>query len=247
MDMHEPQIRDQEVGAHEQQLEEIIVRLSEEFRRFVYSASHDLQEPVRTIANMVALLEMRLTNVDDECKKFMRLTVSATSRLQNMIKDLVEYSRLNNAPPELTEVDTNSILAGALLLLKNEVEASKANISFGDLPPLKINSTHLGLLFKQLLSNSLKFRGQEAPEISIQCDPSHDNWVFCVSDNGIGIESRHHENVFDLFKKLHAHDAYPGTGTGLTICKKIVERVGGKIWVESQPGQGSKFYFSLPR
>jgi len=220
---------------------------NEELMEISYVASHDLQEPLKTISGFVDLFRNQFMNkIDTSADLYIKYITEATSRLQNLIKDLLDFSRIGKAQ-SLEEIDCNKLISGLLLDLSSAIQESEAVIQTFDLPVIVGSNTELRLLFQNLISNAIKFRQKDnPPEISISCSNSGNELMkFEVADNGIGIESKFKEKIFVLFQRLHNRNEYQGTGIGLAHCKKIVERHGGTIWVDSTPGIGSTFYFTI--
>lgn len=222
-------------------------RHQEEFRQFAYAVSHDLREPVRMIVSYTQLLERRCqAQLDGEGADFMRYIVEATQRMERLLGDLLTYShqfRTLDQPLEL--VQPEGALQGAVLMIDAAVEASGAQITNDPLPSVHFDFAQLTQLFRQLIANSITFRGLEAPRIHVSAIDTGDAIQFSVQDNGIGIDPRYHEQIFGVFKRLHGRE-FPGTGIGLAIAKRIVDQRGGRIWVESQLGQGATFHFTIP-
>jgi len=226
-------------------------RLSEsnaDLEQFAYFASHDLQEPLRMIAIYTELLEQNFTSAfGEDLHGYLQRVRESVRRLEILVADLLTYSRaLHDDPAEYqTEVDLQEALLVATTNLQSKIERSGAEIITSDLPRLTSNPIQLIQIFQNLIGNSLKYRGAEPPRITVAASRRLDEWIFSVRDNGIGISSNYHEKIFVPFKRLHGPQ-YPGSGVGLAICRRTVERMGGKIWVESEPGQGATFYFSVP-
>lgn len=222
-------------------------RSNAELEQFAYIASHDLQEPLRTIAGMVQLLQKRYQGqLDERADEYIGHAVESAARMQALIKDLLAYSRVDRKNQPITEVSAQDCLQAALKNLRVAIEESHAAITADDLPTVHADPTQLMQLFQNLIGNSLKFRAAEPPQVQITATQLHDAWQFAVRDNGIGIEPQYFERIFLVFQRLHTRRQYQGTGIGLALSKKIIERHGGSIWLESKPGQGSTFYFTLP-
>jgi len=224
-------------------------RSNEELRQFAYVAAHDLQEPLRNISNSVGLVKrLYLSNLDGTAIKWIDFSVESALRMHEMVKDLLIYSRAVDTA-ELAEqpVSANEGVQAALANLSTAISASKAIIEVGALPRVLISETHLIQIFQNLIANALKYRKKDVrPEIRISASQHGLDWHFSVADNGIGFDPQYSEKIFGVFKRLHARNEYPGNGIGLAICTRIVSHYGGRIWADSQIGQGSVFHFSLP-
>lgn len=230
------------------QKSEELTRSNKELEQFAYLSSHDLQTPLLTISNFVGLLEKTYSGkADENTKLYFGFILTATSKMQNMIKDLQEFSRVGKNI-SLASVDCNKILKETIVDLDLSIKESNAKITSAILPILKGDGIRLRQLFRNLIGNAIKFRKKNSiPEITITVEEKSTEYLFGVKDNGIGIEEQHINKLFSIFQRLHADEEYPGTGIGLAICKKIVDLHGGKIWVESKLGEGSTFYFTIPK
>ncbi len=230
----------------ELRLEEL-ARSNEELEQFAYVSSHDLQEPLRMITSYLQLLQRRYQGqLDNKADKYIHFAVDGASRMQNLINDLLEYSRVTRSVREAKTTNCEFVLNQALSNLKLMIKDNKVTISHDPLPYIMADSTQLIRVFQNLVFNGIKFQNEEAPKIHISAEKKESEWVFSVKDNGIGIDPQYSKRIFEIFKRLHTREEYSGTGIGLSICKRIVEGHGGRIWVESELGKGSTFYFTLP-
>lgn len=221
-------------------------RSNQELEHFAYVASHDLQEPLRMVASYTQLLAKRYQGkLDERADKYVHYIVDGAKRMQVLVSDLLQLSRVGTQGKELRPVACSDILAGVLTGMKVVLEEKNAEVSYGKLPRVMADPSQLSLVLQNLISNAVKFCTEGTPRVQISAQVSGPDWILAVRDNGIGIAEKNVASVFEVFKRLHGRDEYPGTGMGLAIAKKIVERHGGRIWVESVPGQGSTFYFSL--
>jgi PAS domain S-box-containing protein len=224
-----------------------LTHLNEELEQFAYISSHDLQEPLRMITSYLQLLQRKYQgNLDDKADKYINFAIDGAARMQNLIIDLLEYSRVGTVDEEPESIDCEFILDKVLSNIKAVIKENNATISHDPLPEVMADSTQLVQVFQNLILNGIKFHGEETPKIHIAAEKKASEWVFSVQDNGIGIDPQYSERIFEIFKRLNSRERYPGTGIGLAICKKIIERHGGRIWVESELGKGSTFYFTLP-
>lgn len=216
---------------------------------FAYSASHDLQEPLRNVMLYSQLLQREYAGrLDGQADEFLNCMSESAERMSELLKDLLCYIQVSNSEIDAARPASASIAVGkALANLQNAVYASRATLVYDGLPSVAVEPIQLQQLFQNLIGNAIKYRGNHAPHIQISAEEATSFWCFSVKDNGIGISSRYSESIFGLFKRLHGQGKYPGTGIGLAICQKIVQRYGGNIWVESQPGEGSNFKFTLPK
>ncbi len=226
---------------------EELARSNAELEQFAYVSSHDLQEPLRMISSYLQLLQRRYQgNLDEKADKYIYFAVDGASRMQNLINDLLEFSRVTTRGREPEPTDCEFVLNQVLSNLELYIKENKATVSHDPLPEVMADNTQLAQVFQNLIINGIKFHSEEAPKIHISAEKKANEWLFSVQDNGIGIDPQYSEKIFEVFKRLHKKEEYPGTGIGLAICKKIVERHGGRIWVESELGKGSTFYFTLP-
>lgn len=232
-----------------QKLNEELKRSNDELEQFAYIASHDLQSPLQAIVGYARIIEATYENhLDTDAKQYIANIVNAGWRMTQLIEDLLDYSRVGTCTEEFKPTDCKTVLEEVLANLDEEICASGASISYSDLPTVMGSSTQLMQVFQNLISNSIKFcRPEVPPQVEITAKAKkNDEWIVAVRDNGIGIETQHFERIFEVFQRLHSYKKYPGNGIGMSICKKIVERHGGRIWVESQPGVGTTFYFTIP-
>jgi signal transduction histidine kinase len=244
----EVEIRErQRAEATQAALSQDLQRSNAELEQLAYVASHDLQEPLRMVASYMQLLEQKYRGrLDAEAHEFIAFAVDGAKRMQALINDLLTYSRVGNGTIPMEPTDCNDVLDNALKSLSLAIAESGASVQHGNLPVVMGNAAQLTQLFQNLLANAIKFHGKQALRISVSAEPDGPFWCFSVKDNGIGIEPEYFDRIFVMFQRLHSRSAYVGTGIGLAICKKIVERHGGRIWVESTPGLGAEFKFILP-
>lgn len=220
---------------------------NENMEEFVYSVSHDLQEPLRMILSYLQLLERRHgQGWDDVGREFFHYALDGAQRMQRMIHSLLEYARAGTAALHFTLVDCNELLASVRLDLGHRIAESGATLTNDPLPSLMGDPVQLLQVFSNLVGNALKFRSEEAPQVHVSARQNEGEWIFSVRDNGIGIDPEDHYRIFSVFQRLHTQAEYEGTGIGLALCKRIIERHGGRIWVESEPRRGSTFFFTIP-
>jgi PAS domain S-box-containing protein len=225
-----------------------LTRSNEELQQFAYVASHDLQEPLRMISSYTQLLGRRYGDrLDGDAQEFMAYIVDGAARMKQLIEDLLAYSRVGTRGKDFQEIDSGASLARALANLRASIESSGAAVTHDAMPAVLADGAQLAQVFQNLVGNAIKFRGAEAPRIHVHAEATDTVWVFTVKDNGIGLDTQYAERIFMMFQRLHNKAEYPGTGIGLAIVKKIVERHGGRIWVESEPGKGSTFGFTIAR
>jgi PAS domain S-box-containing protein len=223
-------------------------RANQDLEQFAYSASHDLQEPLRTIKIYSELLADRLgTAVEGETAEFLDFLRCAATRMELLVRDLLAYTQVTRLDAQPEETDANQALTETLANLGSAIAESGATVTRDKLPVVRVHGTHLRQLFQNLVGNAMKYRSEDrTPTVHIGAERQDGHWVFTVRDNGIGIPAEFKEQIFGLFTRLHNTDRYAGTGIGLAICQRIVERYHGRIWVESEPGRGSEFRFTIP-
>lgn len=227
---------------------ESLSRTNAELQQFAYVASHDLQEPLRTVASFIQMLEKHFEGqLDDEAREYVNFVLDGVKRMSGLVRDLLTYSRVVSATGHNTsETDLNGVLAWSLANLKNAIVEAGAEVTREPLPVVAVDSMQFSQVFEQLIGNSLKFRSEEPPRIHISASEEPEAWRISVRDNGIGIDMQYADRIFVALKRLHGRQ-YPGTGIGLAVSRTIVERHGGRIWVESQPGAGATFHFTIPK
>jgi light-regulated signal transduction histidine kinase (bacteriophytochrome) len=219
-----------------------------ELEQFAYIASHDLQEPLRMVTSFLTQIERKYSNIiDEKGKKYIYFAVDGAKRMRQIILDLLEFSRIGKAEDKVETVDLNELMNETLTLYSQKIKEKNAAISFQHLPAIKASRSSMRQVFQNLVSNCLKYSNNTGltPEIKITAVTVGQDWQFAVSDNGIGIDPTYFDKIFIIFQRLHNKDEYSGTGIGLAVTKKIIENLGGKIWVESEEGKGSTFYFTI--
>lgn len=252
---------EEELRLHRDRLEEMVEERASELRsaiaelersnaelqQFAYVASHDLQEPLRMVASYTQLLASRYRGkLDSDADEFIAYAVDGAGRMQRLINDLLALSRVATVPGDVSRTDANLALGFARVNMEAMIDETGAVVTSEDLPEVTADETQLSQVFQNLIANSLKFRGDEPPRVHVSAEHGEGGWVFRVKDNGIGFDQEHAERIFQVFQRLHPRGRYDGTGIGLSICRKIVERHGGRIWAESAPGMGATFYFTIP-
>lgn len=238
----EKELRDENRRTHEE-----LTRSNRDLEQFAYVASHDLQEPLRMVATYTQLLAERYQGkLDETADKYIHYAVDGALRMQTLVKDLLAFSRVGRVQQAPQDTDCNRVVRSVVANLQAAIQESGARIRYRHLPTVFADQSELVQLFQNLIGNAIKFRRADPPEVRITAERNKNEWLFSVADNGIGIDPQHADDVFVIFKRLHTREEYPGSGIGLSICKKIVEHYQGHIWVESQPGQGSTFRFTWP-
>jgi PAS domain S-box-containing protein len=224
-----------------------LIRSNSDLERYAYLASHDLQEPLRAVTSFTQLLALEYADkLDADAREYLGYVVAGAKRMQALINQLLDYSRLGTQRKPFALVDCRRIYETAVADLKVAIDESGAILTRADLPQVMGDGVQLVQVFQNLLANAIKFRRCHGPQVHVWAEHTDKEWQFAVRDNGIGIDSRNFERLFVIFQRLHHRDEYAGTGIGLAVCKKIVELHGGRIWVESKPGEGSTFYFTIP-
>ena len=214
---------------------------------FAYSASHDLQEPLRMVATYSEMLRRKYgSKLDAKADRYLSYLTEGSARMEHLLRDLRAFTHASTHSGPSPEVDANAVLGGALENLRVPIDESRAEVISGPLPTVRLHEFQLGQLFQNIIGNAIHYKSEAAPHITINAEPDGDAWRFSIQDNGIGIAAEYREKIFGMFKRLHTAADYAGSGMGLAICQRIVERVGGRIWVESQLGRGSTFFFTLP-
>jgi PAS domain S-box-containing protein len=230
-----------------EQSNEALLRSNQELQHFAHVAAHDLQTPLRSIAGFAQLLQRDTRGkLDKPCEEWLVYIIDNTKRLQSLILELLAYSRLEAHARPFEAVELQKLFGEVAATLAVLIDETGAELSCGPLPTLSVERTQIAQLLQNLIENGIKYNTAKPPRVSVSSERRGKEWVFSVADNGIGIDPKYHGRVFEIFRRLHTYDNIPGTGIGLAICRRIVERHGGRIWVESQPGSGSTFFFTLP-
>jgi light-regulated signal transduction histidine kinase (bacteriophytochrome) len=247
--LRENEIRLQELNRDLADQTKALAVSNEELEQFAYVASHDLQEPLRMVTSFMAQLEKKYSDViDEKGKRYIEYAVDGAKRMRQIILDLLDYSRVGKMDDQKEDVDLNELLKGIQILFRKQMEEKKAMLRIGPMPVIHSFVAPLQQVFQNIIGNALKFTKPHVPAmIKIVSEDMGDYWKFNISDNGIGMETDDLEKIFIIFKQLNTKEEFPGSGIGLAVTKKIIEKQGGKIWVESQLGHGSTFYFTLPK
>lgn len=226
---------------------QVLEQSNAELKQFAYVASHDLQSPLRSISGFVQLLKLEYeAKLDERAQDWIRRTVQSVEQMQRLIRDLLSYSRVEAHSRALARTPFLDVVNDALTLLESPIHDSGGQVTWGPLPDVMGDRSQLVQLIQNLIGNGLTYRSGEPPHIHLSAEHTGKEWTVSVRDNGIGIDAKYHEQIFEIFTRLHDQKDYPGTGIGLAVCRRVVNRHGGRIWVESEPGQGSTFYFTIP-
>jgi signal transduction histidine kinase len=241
---HQYQMRQHQMRQHQEKLTQV----NRDLEQFAYSASHDLQEPLRTVSIYSELLSQQYSHVlDEEGQMLLGYVNTGATRMAMLVRDLLAYTQAAATAEEVSELqDAGEQLHATLESLAELIRSTESRITSDPLPAVRMKGVHLQQLFQNLIENAIKYRADEPPRIHISARRELNCWQFSVRDNGIGIEPQFHEHIFGIFKRLHTNAKFPGTGIGLAVCQRIVERYGGRIWVESERGKGSDFLFTVP-
>lgn len=236
-----------EAEISQKRISEQLARSNRDLQQFAYVASHDLQEPLRAVGGFLSLIASKYSGqLGEQGDRWIGQAVEGAERMRALINDLLAFARIESGGGALKEVDCGEILKRALANLEISIAESAATIEYGDLPKLTADPAQLVQLFQNLIGNSIKYRSDRPPVIKISATQKDDCYEFCVADNGIGFDMAHAERIFAIFQRLHSRTEHPGTGIGLALCSRIIERLGGKIWAVSESGVGSQFYFTIP-
>lgn len=219
-----------------------------ELQQFAYVASHDLQTPLRAVAGFAQILKSEYKGqLDESADVYIETIVNGCKRMQTMIRDLLTYSRVESRSLPAESVDLSSVIDDAISVLSAAVQESGGQVTYEELPTVTGDQSQLAQLLMNLIANGLKYHGSEPPHVHVAAEGNEHDWTISVRDNGIGIDSRFHEQIFEVFRRLHTQEEYPGTGIGLAVCRRIVKRHGGRLWLTSEPGKGTTFFFTIPR
>jgi signal transduction histidine kinase len=218
-----------------------------DLQQFAYIASHDLQAPLRAIGGFAQLLQDDYRGkLGEKADDYLDRIVSNTSRMQQLINDLLAYSRVESRAAPFLPNDVGVLVSEAVAMLETSIEEARAEVTYGELPTVSCDRSQMIQVLQNLIGNGIKYRREDPPHVHISAERNGSHWTFSVRDNGIGIDPKHHERIFEVFRRLHTQQEYPGTGIGLAVCRRVVHRHGGRIWVESKRGKGSTFFFTIP-
>ncbi len=246
--LHEANLELVRRAAHIERFNERLARSNEELKQFAYVASHDLQEPLRKVTSFCQMLRDEYgTILDGEARQYIDYAVDGALRMKTLVNDLLTYSRIETQGKPLVATESQSAFAEAIDNLELAIQDAGATVECDRLPVINADRSQLVRLFQNLVANAIKFRGDAPSRVEVWAEEMADEWIFHVRDNGIGIDRQYHQRIFVIFQRLHAREAYPGTGIGLSVCKRIVDRLGGRIWVDSEPGRGSDFCIAVPK
>jgi light-regulated signal transduction histidine kinase (bacteriophytochrome) len=235
------------IEASLRQTNEALIRSNVELQRFAHVAAHDLQTPLRGIGSFAELLRLNFHDqLDEKGREWLDRILNCAVQLRTLVRDLLQYSSVDAQPFDAGSVSMDHVLDRVLLLLDAEIQATHCVVTRAELPMVSGEESQLVQVLLNLLANAIKYRSSRTPSIHVAVERFNDDWLFAVRDNGIGIDAHHFDRIFEVFERLHSAQDYPGTGIGLAICRRIVQRHGGNIWVESQLGVGSTFFFTLP-
>ena len=223
-------------------------RSNEELKQFAYALSHDLQGPLRNVGTLTALLVRRNNEIlDKDSKEYAKLILAGIQRMESMIRGLLDYTTATVDIQDMAVSNSNTVFEQVLNNLRYLIDTESAVVTFDELPIVQANDDRLAQVFSNLITNAVKYRGSRKPKIHVTATDNGTEWIFKVKDNGIGIDMKYADEIFILFKRLHSPEEYDGSGIGLAVCKTVIERFGGQIWVESEPGKGSTFFFTIPK
>jgi light-regulated signal transduction histidine kinase (bacteriophytochrome) len=223
-------------------------RSNEDLEQFAYAASHDLQEPLRMVSSNVHLIERKIgQHLSSDIKEFMFYAIDGVKRMQDLINDILEYSRVERKGKEFSKIELDNVMRAVTFNLQKNITDNNVELIYPSLPAIKADYSQITSLLQNLVDNAIKFKSSKKPKIEIGFTEQKNKYTFFVKDNGVGIEKKYYDRIFIIFQRLNNRTEYPGTGIGLSICKKIVERHGGKIWVESVVNEGTTFYFELKK
>lgn len=226
---------------------EALERSNAELQQFAYVASHDLQSPLRAIAGFAQLVQSdHAATLGPEVAEYLDRIVAGVRRMQRLIDDLLAFARVESRAQPFIETDLREVLADVLEMMTPAISEAGVAVTYDELPVIDCDPTQMGQLLQNLIGNAITYRAKQHPAVHLFARRDDDGWTIGVRDNGIGVDPKHHEQIFEVFRRLHTNSKYPGTGIGLAVCRRIVDRHGGRLWIESTLGEGSTFYFSIP-